>query len=179
MGTDEVRTRTLHSGVGGINESDVTLARASGALIIGFNVRADAQARGMAKRDNVDIRYYTVIYDVTDDLKKMLSGMLAPAIHERTLGYAEIREVFNVSKVGKVAGCMVTEGVVRRGARVRLLRDLAVIHDGSLGQLKRFKDDVKEVKEGLDCGMAFENYQDIQVGDTIECFEIEEVPREL
>ena len=179
MGTDEVRTRTLHSGVGGINESDVTLARASGALIIGFNVRADAQARGMAKRDNVDIRYYSVIYDVTDDLKKMLSGMLPPAIRERTLGYAEIREVFNVSKVGKVAGCMVTEGAVRRGARVRLLRDLVVIHDGSLGQLKRFKDDVKEVKEGLDCGMAFENYQDIQVGDTIECFEIEEVPREL
>ena len=179
MGTDEVRTRTLHSGVGGINESDVTLARASGALIIGFNVRADAQARGMAKRDDVEIRYYTIIYDVTDDLKKMLSGMLAPAIHERTLGYAEVREVFNVSKVGKVAGCMVTEGVVRRGARVRLLRDLAVIHDGSLGQLKRFKDDVKEVKEGLDCGMAFENYQDVQVGDTIECFEIEEVPREL
>ena len=157
----------------------MTLARASGALIIGFNVRADAQARGMAKRDNVDIRYYSVIYDVTDDLKKMLSGMLPPAIRERTLGYAEIREVFNVSKVGKVAGCMVTEGAVRRGARVRLLRDLVVIHDGSLGQLKRFKDDVKEVKEGLDCGMAFENYQDIQVGDTIECFEIEEVPREL
>ena len=179
LGTDEVRTLTLHSGVGGINESDVTLARASGALIIGFNVRADAQARGMAKRDNVDIRYYSVIYDVTDDLKKMLSGMLAPAIRERTLGYAEIREVFNVSKVGKVAGCMVTEGVVRRGARVRLLRDLAVIHVGSLGQLKRFKDDVKEVKEGLDCGMAFENYQDVQVGDTIECFEIEEVAREL
>ena len=179
MGTDEVRTRTLHAGVGGINESDVTLARASGALIIGFNVRADAQARGMAKRDNVDIRYYTVIYDVTDDLKKMLSGMLAPAIHERVLGYAEIREVFNVSKVGKVAGCMVTEGVVRRGARLRLLRDLAVIHVGSLGQLKRFKDDVKEVKEGLDCGMAFENYQDVQAGDTIECFEIEEVAREL
>ncbi len=179
LGTDEVRTRTLHSGVGGINESDVTLARASNAFIIGFNVRADTLAREMAHRDNVDIRYYSVIYDVTDDLKKMLSGMLAPTIREHALGYAEVREVFNVSKVGKVAGCMVTEGVVRRGARVRLLRDQVVIHDGSLAQLKRFKDDAKEVKEGFDCGMAFANYQDIQVGDTIECFEIEEVAREL
>jgi len=179
IGTDEVRVQVLHSGVGGINESDVTLARASEALIIGFNVRANPQAREMAKRDGVEIRYYSIIYNVTDDVKQMLSGMLAPKLKENILGNAEVREVFAITKVGKVAGCMVTDGMVRRGARVRLLRDQVVIHEGDIGQLKRFKDDVREVKEGYDCGVALANYQDIQVGDVIECFEVEEVAREL
>jgi len=179
ISTDEVRAQILHSGVGGINESDIILARASNALVIGFNVRANPQARQMARRDGVDIRYYSIIYDLTDDMRQFLSGMLAPTLKENLLGYAEIREVFNITKVGRVAGCMVTEGMVKRGARVRLLRDNVVIHEGELSQLKRFKDDAKEVKEGYDCGMAFANYQDIQVGDFIECFEVEEVAREL
>ncbi|OAN50193.1 translation initiation factor IF-2 [Paramagnetospirillum marisnigri] len=175
IGNDNVKVRTLHSAVGGINESDVTLARATGGLIIGFNVRANPQARDMARRDGVDIRYYSIIYDVTDDLKKMLSGMLAPTLREHFLGYASIREVFNITKVGKVAGCMITEGTVKRGSKVRLLRDDVVIHTGDLAQLKRFKDDVKEVREGYECGMSFTNYEDIRPGDVIECFEIEEV----
>ncbi|MCH7551314.1 MAG: translation initiation factor IF-2, partial [Proteobacteria bacterium] len=179
LATEEVKVKVLHSGVGGINESDITLAKASGALIIGFNVRANPQAREMARRENIEIRYYSVIYDLIDDLKKALSGMLAPTIKENLLGYAEIREVFNVSKVGKIAGCMVTEGMVKRGARVRLVRDEVVIHEGELSQLKRFKDDAKEVKDGMECGMAFANYQDIQQGDMIECFETEEIAREL
>jgi translation initiation factor IF-2 len=179
LGTDEVKAQILHAGVGGINESDISLARASEALVVGFNVRANPQAREMAKRDGVEIRYYSIIYNLTDDLKQMLSGMLAPKRRENILGYAEIREVFNVTKVGKVAGCMVTEGVIRRGARVRLLRDNVVIHEGDLSQLKRFKDDVKEVREGYDCGVALASYQDIQIGDTIECFEVEMVAREL
>ncbi len=179
LGTDEVSARVLHGAVGSITESDVTLARASNALIMGFNVRANKQARSMAVRDGVDIRYYSVIYDVTDDLKSMLSGMLAPVLRERFLGNAEIREVFNITKVGKVAGCLVTEGQVKRGAKVRLLRDNVVIHEGTLSTLKRFKEEVKEVKQGTECGMAFENYQDIQPGDVIECFEVEEVARTL
>ena len=179
MATDEVKARVLHSGVGGINESDVTLARASGALIVGFNVRANPQARELARRDAVDIRYYSIIYDVTDDLKKALGGMMAPRIRENFIGYAEAREVFDISKVGKVAGCVVTEGVVKRGAKIRLLRDDVVVHEGPLGQLKRFKDDVKEVKEGYECGMSFENHNDVQVGDIFECYEIEKVAREL
>ncbi len=179
LGTDEVKVRVLHSGVGGINESDVTLAGATGAMIIAFNVRANPQARQMARRDNVDIRYYSIIYNVVDDVRAALSGLLAPTQQENFLGYAEIREVFSNSKVGKVAGCMVTEGMVKRGAKVRLLRDNVVIHDGTLKTLRRFKDEVKEVKEGYECGMAFENYTDIQVGDQIECYEIEEVAREL
>ena len=179
MGTDEVKAVVLHSGVGGINESDVTLARASGALIIGFNVRANPQARELAKRDGVEIRYYSIIYDVTEDVRKALSGMMAPTLKEKLLGYAEIREVFSITKVGKIAGCMVTEGMVKRGAKVRLVRDDVVIHEGDLSQLKRFKDDAREVKEGFECGMAFANYQDIQVGDKIECFEIEQIAREL
>ena len=178
MSTDEVRVQILHAAVGGINESDVTLARASGAWIIAFNVRANAQARDLAKRDGVDIRYYSIIYDVTDDMRKALSGMLAPEIRETFLGYADIREVFNVSKVGKVAGCIVTEGLVKRGAKVRLIRDDVVVHEGDLSQLKRFKDDVNEVK-GTECGMALANYQDLKIGDRIECFEVEEVAREL
>src|SRR5690625_1853830 len=179
LSTDEVRANVLHSGVGGINESDVTLARASDALIIAFNVRANAQARVMAKRDGVEIRYYSIIYNVIDDVKAALSGMLAPEQNEKFLGYAEIREVFNVTRAGKVAGCMVTEGMVKRGAKVRLLRDDVVIHDGTLKSLRRFKDEVREVQQGYECGMAFENYQDIQVGDRIECYEIQEVARTL
>jgi translation initiation factor IF-2 len=179
MSTDEVRIKVLHAGVGGINESDVILAQASQALIIGFNVRANPQARTLARRDNVEIRYYSIIYDLTDDLKKALSGLLAPTIRERIIGNAEILEVFNVSKVGKVAGCRVTDGQVRRGAKVRLVRDDVIIHEGDLAQLKRFRDDAREVQAGNECGMAFANYQDIKVGDTIECFEVEEITREL
>jgi len=179
MSTDEVQVQVLHSGVGGINESDVILARASGGLIIGFNVRANPQARDTARQDNVEIRYYSIIYNVLDDLKGMLSGMLSPTIQENFLGNAEVREVFNITKVGKVAGCFVKEGMVRRGARVRLVRDDVVIHEGEMAQLKRFKDDAKEVKEGMDCGVTLASYQDVQVGDTIECFEVEEIARQL
>ncbi len=176
---EEVRVRVLHSAVGGINESDVTLAAATGAMIIGFNVRANPQAREMARRDGLEIRYYSVIYDVIDDVKGALTGMLAPTLRERFIGNAEIREVFTITKVGKVAGCMVTEGIVKRGAGVRLLRDDVVIHEGRLKTLKRFKDEVKEVREGYECGMAFENYDDIKIGDFIEAFETEEVARAL
>ncbi len=179
MNNDEVSIEVLHGAIGGINESDITLANASGALIIGFNVRANPQAREHARRDGVEIRYYSIIYDAIDDLKQALSGMLSPEIRETFIGYAEIREVFSVSKVGKVAGCMVTEGLVKRGAKVRLLRDDVVIHEGDLSQLKRFKDDAKEVREGTECGMAFANYHDLQAGDIIECFEVEEIAREL
>jgi len=179
LSTDEVKVRVLHSGVGAISESDITLANASDAMIIAFNVRANNQARTMAERDGIDIRYYSIIYDINDDIKAMLSGMLAPEIRESFLGYAEILEVFRVSKVGNVAGCRVTEGVVRRGSGVRLLRDNVVIHEGKLSTLKRFKDEVKEVHGGMECGMSFENYQDIRIGDQIECFEVEEVQREL
>jgi len=176
---EEVAVVVLHSAVGGINESDVTLAQASNALIIGFNVRANPQALVHAKREGIDIRYYSVIYDVTNDVKAGLEGMLSPIRSEEQLGNAEIREVFNVSKVGKVAGCMVTDGLVRRGAGVRLLRDNVVIHEGKLSTLKRFKDEVKEVRSGNDCGMAFANYQDIRVGDVIECFEVIETAAKL
>jgi translation initiation factor IF-2 len=179
LATDEVSVRMLHGGVGGINESDIALAAASQALIVGFNVRANPQARELAKRDGLEIRYYSIIYDVVDDVKKMLSGLLAPSLRENLLGHATIREVFTISKVGKIAGCMVTEGLVRRGTRVRLLRDNVVIHDGKLSSLKRFKEEVREVKEGYECGMSFENYQDIQQGDVVECYEVEEVAREL
>jgi translation initiation factor IF-2 len=179
LSTDEVAIRVLHSGVGGINESDVILAKATGAVIVGFNVRANPAARDLARRDGVEIRYYAIIYDVLDDMKAALSGMLSPTLRERFLGNAAIREVFNITRVGKVAGCMVTDGVVRRGAKVRLLRDNVVIHEGSLKTLKRFKDEVREVRDGYECGMAFENYENIQVGDTIECFDVEEVARAL
>lgn len=179
LSNDEVSVQILHSAVGPISDSDVTLAKASNAFIIGFNVRAIPHARDMARQDGVDIRYYSIIYDVADDIKKALEGMLSPELKEKILGYAEIRSVFNITGVGKVAGCMITEGMVRRGAKVRLLRDNVVIHDGSLGQLKRFKDDVKEVKEGYECGMSFENYNDIQVGDFIECYEIETIAAKL
>jgi translation initiation factor IF-2 len=179
IGNENVKVRVLHAAVGPLNESDVTLAKASNGIIIGFNVRANPQARDMARRDAVDIRYYSIIYDVTDDMKKMLSGMLAPTLKEHLIGYAQIREVFNITKVGKVAGCMITEGIVKRGAGVRLLRDNVVIHQGELSQLKRFKDDVKEVREGYECGMSFAHYDDIRNGDMIECFEVEEVAATL
>jgi len=179
LSTSEVDVQILHSAVGPISESDISLAKASNALIIGFNVRAIPQARDAARRDGIEIKYYSIIYDVADDVKKGLEGMLSPELKEKLLGYAEIREVYNITGVGKVAGCMITEGIVRRGAKVRLLRDNVVIHDGSLGQLKRFKEDVKEVREGYECGMSFENYNDIQKGDFIECYEIEEIAAKL
>ncbi|MBL8704281.1 MAG: translation initiation factor IF-2 [Rhodospirillales bacterium] len=179
LSTDEVAVRLLHTGVGAINESDITLANASRAAVIGFNVRANPQARELARRDGVDIRYYSIIYNVIDDVKALLGGLLAPTVRENFLGNAQILQVFNVTKAGKVAGCRISEGVVKRGAKVRLLRDNVVIHEGSLKTLKRFKDEVREVKEGFECGMAFENYQDIQPGDVIECFEMEEVARQL
>jgi len=173
----EIGIQILHSGVGGITESDITLAKASNAIVIGFNVRANAQARAQAERDNVDIRYYNIIYNVIDDAKAVLSGMLSPARREEYLGQAEIRQVFNITKVGKIGGCMVTTGLVKRGAGVRLLRDNVVIHEGTLKTLKRFKDEVKEVKEGMECGMAFENYEDIKEGDIIECYQVVEEAR--
>ncbi len=179
LSTDEVATRVLHAAVGGVNESDVILAKASNAAIIGFNVRANPQARDLARRDGVEIRYYSIIYDVIDDMRAALSGLLSPTTREHFLGNAAIREVFTITKAGKVAGCMITEGVVKRGAKVRLLRDNVVIHEGTLKTLKRFKDEVREVREGFECGMAFENYDNIQPGDTIECFEMEEVARVL
>jgi len=175
LGNETIKVRVLHGAVGALNESDVTLAKASGAIIIGFNVRANPQAREMARRDGIDIRYYSIIYDVAEDMKKALTGLLVPTFKEKFIGYADIREVFTITKVGKVAGCMVTEGVIKRGCKVRLLRDNVVIHEGDLAQLKRFKDDVKEVREGFDCGMSLVNYENIQVGDVIECFEMEEV----
>ncbi|NQU69986.1 MAG: translation initiation factor IF-2 [Rhodospirillales bacterium] len=179
MGTDEVAVRVLHSGVGGINESDITLAGASNALVIGFNVRANPQARELAQRDGTEMRYYSVIYQVLDDIKAMLSGMLPPLSRENFLGNAAIQEVFNISKIGKIAGCRITEGVVKRGASVRLLRDNVVIHEGTLATLKHFKDEVREVRAGTECGMAFENYYDLRANDVIECFEVEEIARTL
>jgi translation initiation factor IF-2 len=179
LGTDEVSVKVLHTGVGAINESDVTLAQASKALLVGFNVRANTQARQLAESEGADIRYYAIIYDLVDDLKGMLSGMLAPQIRETFLGNAKIKEVFNITKVGRVAGCEVVEGVVRRGSNVRLLRDDVVIHEGKLSTLKRFKDEVREVTQGFECGMAFENYHDLKDGDVIECFDVEEIARTL
>lgn len=175
----DVDVKVLHHGVGGITESDITLAKASNALIVGFNVRANSQARDMAQRDGVDVRYFNVIYNIIDDVKAILGGMLAPNLREEYLGQAQIREVFNITKVGKVAGCMVTTGIVKRGAKVRLLRDDVVIHEGTLKTLKRFKDEVKEVREGMECGMAFENYDDIKANDVIECYEVTEEARVL
>ena len=175
----EVKVQVLHSGVGAITESDITLANASKALIIGFNVRANPQARDMAKRDGVEIRYYSIIYEVMDDVKGLLTGLLSPEVKEKFIGYAEIRKVFNVTKTGKIAGCFVTEGLVKRGAKVRLLRDNVVIHEGVLKTLRRFKDEVREVQKGYECGMAFENYDDIKEGDVIEAFEMESSARTL
>ncbi|MEE4208411.1 MAG: translation initiation factor IF-2 [Parvularcula sp.] len=179
MATDEVRVRVLHTGVGAISESDVILAEASGAPVIGFNVRANKQARDHAESSGTEIRYYSVIYNLIDDIKGTLSGMLDPELRETFLGNAEILDTFMVSKIGRVAGCRVTEGMVRRGAKVRLLRDNVVIHEGELSQLKRFKDDVQEVPAGQECGMSFAHYDDLKVGDVIECFEVERIERRL
>jgi translation initiation factor IF-2 len=179
LGTNEVIARILHASVGGITESDVTLAEASGAAIIGFNVRAHKEAREAAEQAGVEIRYYNIIYDLVDDVKKAMSGLLAPTLRETMLGNATILEIFKVSKVGNIAGCRVTDGVVERGANVRLIRDNVVVHEGKLSQLKRFKDDAREVQAGQECGMAFENYQDMKVGDVIECYRVETVQRSL
>ncbi len=179
LGTDEVAARMLHSGVGGITESDVRLAEASNAVIIGFNVRANKEAREAAERAGIEIRYYNIIYNLVDDVKQAMSGLLAPSVRETLLGNAQILEIFKVSKVGNIAGCRVTDGTVERGANVRLLRDNVVIHEGKLSQLKRFKDDAREVSAGQECGMAFENYQDMKVGDVIECYRVETVQRSL
>ncbi|SDB72468.1 translation initiation factor IF-2 [Belnapia rosea] len=175
LGNEEVRVRVLHSAVGQITESDVQLAKASGAVIVAFNVRATTQAREMAQRDGVDIRYYSIIYEVSDDIEKLYKGKLAPVQREKFLGYAQILQVFEVKRIGNVAGCRITEGVVRRGCGVRLLRDGVVIHQGELSTLRRFKDDVREVTNGYECGMSFANYNDIRVGDQIECYETEMV----
>jgi translation initiation factor IF-2 len=176
---DQVAMRVLHGAVGGINESDVTLAQASGAIVIGFNVRANPQARELARRESIDIRYYSIIYNLIDDMKVVLTGLMAPDLKEEFLGNAEIKETFNITKVGKIAGCLVTDGSIRRGAKVRLLRDNVVIHEGTLKTLKRFKDEVKDVREGYECGAAFEGYNDLQVGDVIECFDVKEVVRDF
>ena len=179
LGTDQVKVRILSAGVGAISESDISLSAASNAIVIGFNVRAIPQARDLAKRDGVEIRYHSIIYELIDEVKAAMGGLLSPDTQEDFIGYAEIRQVFGVSKIGKVAGCMVTEGIIKRGCKVRLLRDNVVIHEGSLRTLRRFKDEVKEVREGFECGMGFENYSDIQEGDMIECFELREVARTL
>ncbi len=179
LGTEEVRARIVHSGAGAITESDISLAEASNAAIIGFNVRANAQARTASERAGIEIRYYNIIYDLVDDVKAAMSGLLSPERRETFLGNAEILEVFNITKVGKVAGCRVIEGKVERGAGVRLVRDNVVIHEGKLKTLKRFKDEVSEVPMGQECGMAFENYEDIRAGDTIECFRVEHITRTL
>ncbi|MFY9686714.1 MAG: translation initiation factor IF-2, partial [Pseudolabrys sp.] len=179
LGTEEVAARVLHAGVGGISESDVTLAEASGVPIIAFNVRANKEAREAAERAGIEIRYYNIIYDLVDDVKKAMSGLLPPTLRETMLGNAQILEIFKVSKVGNIAGCKVTDGTVERGANVRLIRDNVVIHEGKLSQLKRFKDDVREVGAGMECGMAFENYQDMRQGDVIECYRVEQIQRSL
>jgi len=179
LGTDEVAARIIHAGVGGITESDVTLAESSGAAIIGFNVRAHKEAREAAERNGTEIRYYNIIYNLVDDVKAAMSGLLTPERRETMLGNAQILEIFLVSKVGKIAGCRVTDGKVERGANVRLIRDNVVIHEGKLSQLKRFKDDAREVLAGQECGMAFENYQDMRAGDVIECYRVETVQRSL
>ena len=179
LSTDEVRVNILHSGVGGISESDINLAIASKAIVVGFNARADAAARKLAESEGVEIRYYNIIYDVVDDVKAAMSGMLAPEKKEQILGTVEIRQVISVSKVGNIAGCMVTDGIIKRSASVRLIRHNVVVHTGELDSLKRFKDDVKEVRQGYECGLMLKNFNDIQEGDQLEAFEIVEVARTL
>jgi translation initiation factor IF-2 len=179
LSTDEVKVNVVHSAVGAITESDVNLAAASKAVIIGFNIRADALARKLAEASGVDIRYYNIIYDAVDEVKAALAGMLAPERKESVIGLVEIREVYKISKVGTVAGCMVLDGMVRRGAQIRLLRDNVVIHTGELDSLKRFKDDVREVKAGFECGLSLKNFNDIEKSDQLEVFEVVEVARTL
>lgn len=179
LGNDEVRARVVYSAAGGISESDVQQAKTSGAPIIAFNVRANRQAKDLAEREGVEIRYYSIIYELLDEIKGALEGMLSPERRETFIGYAEILEVFNITKLGKVAGCKVTEGRVERGAGVRLLRDDVVIHEGELSTLKRFKDEVPKVQAGMECGMGFEGYHDLRKGDQIECFTVEMLERKL
>ncbi|MGO4302496.1 translation initiation factor IF-2, partial [Cupriavidus sp. RAF12] len=179
LSTAEVRVQIVHGGVGGISESDVNLATASKAVIIGFNVRADAGARKLAEHNGIDIRYYNIIYDAVDEIKAAMSGMLAPEKRETTIGQVEVRQVFRVPKIGAVAGCMVTDGLVKRNSLVRVLRNNVVVHDGELDSLKRFKDDVKEVKQGFECGLSIKNFNDVQEGDQLEVYEITEVARTL
>jgi translation initiation factor IF-2 len=179
LSNDEVAIRVLHSGVGEITESDVSLAKASGAVVIGFNVRANAQARNFAQQSSIGLKYYSIIYDLVDEITAKLSGLLAPELREKNLGTAEVRQVFGIKKVGKIAGCMVVSGLIKRGAKVRVLRDNIVIHKGELSSLMRVKDEVKEVREGFECGVGIESYQNIREGDNIECFIIEEIERKL
>jgi translation initiation factor IF-2 len=179
LSTDEIRVQVVHGGVGGISESDINLAAASNSVVIGFNTRADVQARKLAETVGVDIRYYNVIYDAVDDVRLAMTGMLAPEKREEMLGLVEIRQVFRATKIGTIAGCMVLEGTIKRGAMVRLLRNNVVIHTGELESLKRFKDEVKEVKEGFECGLAIKNYTDIAEGDKVEVFVINEIARTL
>jgi translation initiation factor IF-2 len=179
LSTDEVKVNVLHCGVGGITESDINLALASKALVIGFNTRADNTARKLIAANAVDVRYYNVIYEAVDEIKAALSGMLSPESKETVLGLVEVRQVFRISRVGVIAGCYVLEGAIRRGARVRLLRDNVVIHDGELSSLKRFKDDVREVKAGFECGLSLKDFNDLKVGDQVEAYEVVEVARTL
>jgi translation initiation factor IF-2 len=179
LSTDEIRVQVVHGGVGGISESDINLAAASNSVVIGFNTRADVQARKLAETVGVDIRYYNVIYDAVDDVRLAMTGMLAPEKREEMLGLVEIRQVFRATKIGTIAGCMVLEGTIKRGAMVRLLRNNVVLHTGELESLKRFKDEVKEVKEGFECGLAIKNYTDIAEGDKVEVFVINEIARTL
>jgi len=179
LSTDEVKVNIIHSAVGAITESDVNLALASKAVLIGFNVRADAQARKLAESSGVDIRYYNIIYEAVDEVKAALSGMLVPEQKENVIGTVEIRQVFHISKIGTIAGCYVLDGVIRRGSGVRVLRNNVVVHQGELDSLKRFKDDVKEVRAGFECGLSLKNFNDILEGDHLEVFEVVEVARSL
>ena len=179
LSTDEVKTNVIHKGVGAITESDVALANSSKGFIVGFNVRAIPQARDMAKQEGVDIKYYSIIYELIDDIKNLLSGLLKPDITENITGYVEIREIFSISKIGNIAGCFVKEGLISRNSKIRILRDNIVIYNGTISSLKRFKDEVKEVKAGYECGIMIENYSDIKVNDIIETFEVVETSRKL
>jgi len=179
LSTDEVKVNIIHTGVGAITESDVNLSVASKAVLIGFNVRADAGARKLIESSGVDVRYYNIIYEAVDEVKAALGGMLAPEKKESAIGLVEVREVFRISKVGAVAGCYVLDGMIKRGSKIRLLRDDVVVHSGELDSLKRFKDDVKEVKAGFECGLSLKGYNDIEVGDLLEVFEVVEVARTL
>jgi len=179
LSTDEVRVQVVHAAVGGVSESDINLAIASKAVVIAFNVRADASAKKLAENNGVDVRYYNIIYDAVDDVKSAMSGMLAPEKREEVIGLVEIREVYHVSRIGNIAGCMVLDGVVRRNSQVRLLRNNVVMWTGEVDSLRRFKDDVREVKAGFDCGLTLRNYNDIAIGDQLEVFEVKEVARTL
>jgi translation initiation factor IF-2 len=179
LSTQEVAVKVLHAGIGEISESDVALAHASNAMIIGFNVRSNMQARDQIFQNKVKVKYYSIIYDLTNDIKSILSGLLVPDIEENIIGSAEIRKIFDASKIGKIAGCMVRDGMIKRSAKARLLRDGVVVYTGEIKSVRRQKDDVKEVKEGFECGLSLENYQDIHEGDIVECFELKEIARQL